>query len=686
MTTLKSFIIYLTCRYEYKHAMKPSTPEYLPATKYRADIDGLRAIAVLSVVGFHAFPDSIKGGFIGVDIFFVISGFLISTIIFENLAHNSFSFFEFYIKRIRRIFPSLLMVLIATFVLGWHILLPDEYKRLGKHIAAGAGFVSNFVLLHESGYFDNAAETKPLLHLWTLAVEEQFYIAWPLLLWVAWKRKFNLLTVAIVVAVISFVLNIKGFNADSIATFYSPQTRFWELMTGSILAYTTLYQSNIFSTRKISYFNIFTDIVMVRNIQSLLGAIFVIAGILIITKELNFSGTLALLPTLGAALIISAGPQSWLNRVILSHPFLVWIGLISFPLYLWHWPLLTFARIVKNEIPTLEIRITCIFISILLSWLTYELIEKPARFGKYGKIKAFVLIVLMFVVGCAGYNTNKFDDVIFNKNRYINNRGAFEWPDSKINNQLCIDETNINDSYCLISTNHNITTALIGDSHANAIFDFISMKALENGNGIIMMGRAGCPPFLGVERNNYGCPQLMETILNYIKTNKNIKNVIITGRFAATLSGINFGNETTPDFYSLTLIQDPLIKDRDKIFQIGLENMIIAIHQAGKKLSIILDIPELNFDPKSCLINRGNFPCTIKKEVVLKRQEGYTEIIKKLKNKYNFTVIDLKEAFCNDEICIGKYKNNILYRDPNHLGINGNVFLVNSRIDLQIIF
>src|SRR5260370_40148903 len=157
--------------------------------KYRPDIDGLRAVAVLLVVGFHAFPDWVKGGFIGVDIFFVISGFLISTIIFENLERNSFSFIAFYSRRIRRIFPALLVVLIAAFAIGRFTLLPDEYRQLGKHIAGGAGFVANFVLWNESGYFDRAAETKPLPHLWSLGIEEQFYIVFPLLLWLAWQRR-----------------------------------------------------------------------------------------------------------------------------------------------------------------------------------------------------------------------------------------------------------------------------------------------------------------------------------------------------------------------------------------------------------------------------------------------------------------------------------------------------------------
>ncbi len=183
-------------------------PAHLSHPKYRSDIDGLRAIAVLSVVVFHAFPSWIQGGFIGVDVFFVISGFLISTIIFESLDKGVFSLTEFYARRIKRIFPALILVLIACFVFGWFALLADEYQQLGKHIAGGATFVSNFVLWHESGYFDNTADTKPLLHLWSLGVEEQFYIIWPLLLWFAYKRKFNLLNISIGITALSFSLNL----------------------------------------------------------------------------------------------------------------------------------------------------------------------------------------------------------------------------------------------------------------------------------------------------------------------------------------------------------------------------------------------------------------------------------------------------------------------------------------------
>src|SRR5262249_11722104 len=210
-------------------------PLFHPA--YRPDIDGLRAVAVLSVVGFHAVPSAVPGGFTGVDIFFVISGFLISSIIFGGLQNNAFDFLMFYVRRMKRIFPALIVVLLASFTLGWFYLFTDEYKQLGKHIAGGAGFISNFMLLNEAGYFDQAAETKPLLHLWSLGIEEQFYLAWPILLWTVWRLRLNVLAFIIAVALISFAFNIAASASEPAAAFYSPHTRFWELLAGSLLAW-----------------------------------------------------------------------------------------------------------------------------------------------------------------------------------------------------------------------------------------------------------------------------------------------------------------------------------------------------------------------------------------------------------------------------------------------------------------
>jgi peptidoglycan/LPS O-acetylase OafA/YrhL len=383
--------------------------------KYRPDIDGLRAIAVLAVVVFHAFPASVRGGFIGVDVFFVISGYLISTIIFENLDKGTFSFSEFYGRRIRRIFPSLIVVLVACFAFGWFSLLADEFKQLGKHMAAGAGFSSNFVLWNEAGYFDNSSETKPLLHLWSLGIEEQFYVIWPLLLWFAWKRKFNILTITLLVAAISFILNIKGVKQDATATFYSPQTRFWELLSGSLLASLVVFKHSAYGT-VFNKINSILDFVIYRDnnskdrktlldVISIIGIFFLVYGFWRINKEFSFPGKWALVPVVGTLLILLAGADAWINRTILSSKIIVWFGLISFPLYLWHWPLLSFLRMAEVEAPSRNMRIAAVALAIVLSWLTYLFVERPMRFGAYGKVKISALIVLMTVVGYAGYDT-----------------------------------------------------------------------------------------------------------------------------------------------------------------------------------------------------------------------------------------------------------------------------------------
>jgi peptidoglycan/LPS O-acetylase OafA/YrhL len=250
--------------------IKQLTNAVTASPHYRPDIDGLRAIAVLLVVGFHAFPEWLKGGFVGVDIFFVISGYLISRIILTDIHRQQFSFGHFYAKRIKRIFPALIVVLTACFGFGWFVLLPDEFKELGKHIAGGAGFVANFVLWGESGYFDNQAELKPLLHLWSLGIEEQFYFMWPILLIVVTKKRYNVLGLLLVLILASFMFNIRSVNADPVSDFYSPLTRFWELMAGALLAHFSLLVNNAANTNQRSIY---------KNLAALIGGLFIASAV-----------------------------------------------------------------------------------------------------------------------------------------------------------------------------------------------------------------------------------------------------------------------------------------------------------------------------------------------------------------------------------------------------------------------
>ena len=287
---------------------RPGTPE-IP---YRADVDGLRAIAVLAVIAFHANPSFMPGGFAGVDIFFVISGFLIASLILGGLKGGSFSFLEFYARRIRRLFPALIVVLLATWVLGWFILPPTEYAELGRHTLAGAGFAANILNYAEVGYFDLPATAKPLLHLWSLGVEEQFYIVFPALLLLLWRYRAMSSWLALI-GLASFALNIALVRGHLSFTFYLPLTRFWEFIAGALLACAHLY-GRTFALPMHS-----ASALPLRDVSAAIGMLLILAGISF-AREDAFPGWWALLPVLGTFLIIGAGSQAWLNRVVLAHP------------------------------------------------------------------------------------------------------------------------------------------------------------------------------------------------------------------------------------------------------------------------------------------------------------------------------------------------------------------------------
>jgi peptidoglycan/LPS O-acetylase OafA/YrhL len=370
--------------------------------EYRPDVDGLRALAVLAVLGFHAFPEAVPGGFVGVDVFFVVSGFLISGIILGDLNAGKFSFFRFYDRRIRRIFPALALVLAACLIYGWWALLPFDFRQLGAQVAAGAGFVSNILLWEQSGYFDRASELKPLLHLWSLGVEEQYYLIWPLVLYLFRRSIRSLLWVIVAIAAASFALNIFATARYPTAAFYLPPTRFWELMLGSIIAYLKLYPTRFDRSAPIIAA---VAAPLARSAASLIGLALIGTAIGILDQSYAFPGWWALLPTVGTVLVITAGSRSWINRHILADKRLVYVGLISYPLYLWHWPILVYLRIFSGGDPSVPARVAALLSSGVLAALTYELIEKKIRRARLAAPKlrpAPVLATLIALLGAFG--------------------------------------------------------------------------------------------------------------------------------------------------------------------------------------------------------------------------------------------------------------------------------------------
>lgn len=372
---------------------------------YRPDIDGLRAFAIISVVLYHAFPAYMRGGFIGVDIFFVISGYLISSIIFKGLESGNFSFLDFYKRRVNRIFPALIIVLLACYAVGWFTLMAAEFKFLGKHVLGGIGFIQNLVLYKESGYFDTSSELKILLHLWSLGVEEQFYILFPLAAWVLWRRRVLVLPILICMALISFGAGLYKLSVSPSAAFYMPQYRFWEILSGSLLAYFSVFGKSVTGTAKGS--------LRFGNFLSVLGLVFLLASVVLIDKYKAFPGFWALMPVCGAVLMILAGPQAWLNSRLLASKPLVWIGLISYPLYLWHWPVITFIRIIGGDELNLVSGVFAVSASILLAYVTYRFLELPLRKISPRVPKASVLLAIgaaLVVLGGVTYVKNGFID------------------------------------------------------------------------------------------------------------------------------------------------------------------------------------------------------------------------------------------------------------------------------------
>lgn len=664
-----------------------SPQPHLSHPKYRPDIDGLRAIAVLSVVAFHAFPTWVKGGFIGVDVFFVISGYLISTIIFENLDKGIFSFAEFYARRIKRIFPALLIVLIASYAFGWLALFADEYKQLGKHIAAGAGFVSNIVLWNEAGYFDNSAETKPLLHLWSLGIEEQYYIVWPMLLWLAWKRKFNLLTITILVSFVSFYLNIVGIEKDTVATFYSPQTRFWELLSGSFLAWVTLYRKEAYCTFKGKLDGWLMSAVYCEkpdaaaktlpNALSFVGLLLLAYGFWRINRDFNFPGMWAVVPVLGSVLIISAGPNAWVNRTLLSSKVAVWFGLISFPLYLWHWPLIAFARIIESEVPSRSIRIGAVVVSVALAWITYKLVEQPMRLGEHSKAKVMTLLVVMVIVGCVGYNTYSGDGYPFRSSikNFVNNKSELEKNLATDNHCLnYIKNKSPLFPYCRFSNVGSAETiAVVGDSHALAAYPGISEYLQERGINTVLLANSGCPPFLGAPFGKNGverqaCSLRINELLETLLSREDIRKVFFFTRGPIYITG------TEPVTGNLDLWDGNNLALND--FVRAAQQTFAKLALGGKRIFYITENPELSNPAVSCIVRPLRVfskDCRPDKIAVLSRQDAYLDSFGKLTN---VTVVDSLKAFCPDEKCVVFENGSLLYADDNHLSVAGSRFQV----------
>jgi peptidoglycan/LPS O-acetylase OafA/YrhL len=662
---------------------------------YRADIDGLRAIAVLSVVFFHIFPKAMPGGFIGVDIFFVISGYLISTIIFQQIDRGSFSFRDFYARRIRRIFPALLLVLIASLGFGYIALFSSEYQQIGKHVLSAATFVSNFAFWQETGYFDRAAEMKPLLNLWSLAIEEQFYILWPLLVWWVWRRNLNIVTLTAAVILLSFATNVMWVKRDFAMTFYMPLTRSWELLAGCLLAWCVLYEKDSLQTARERLGGWLSKLMYrkpspelneraLRNAISFLGLILLAYGFWRINKAVSFPGKWAVFPVLGASFIILAGPSAWLNKNVLSNPIAVWFGLISYPLYLWHWPVLSFA-LISQESLNLNERLLLVAISILLAWLTYLFVESPIRKMGYGKIKVAILVALMAIVGIGG--------LVVYANKGFPNRFAdletklsqLTWRQDQDHRKECIDKYGHHFfQYCLIEdVKKPPEIVLFGDSTANHLYE--GLNAVTPGKNLLMIGRGACPPLVGVtvrlQDLELNCQTIIEPALKIIEENTTVKTVVI--------SMMGAGYVANKKHYSggmayLHEVGTDIAVDHAKVFKDGLRNTLNRLLKSNKEIIFVISTPRLNFHTSQCVVTRPltlkdkkiDDICAISVKAYLSDAKLYLDsVYEVLKDFPTVKIVDLPSVLCDAEYCHAMRDGVLLYKDDIHLSTAGSHYI-----------
>ncbi len=620
-----------------------------PIDMYRADIDGLRAIAVSAVVLFHAFPGAIGGGFVGVDIFFVISGFLISSHIFKDLQAGRFSFASFYAKRVIRIFPALLVVLVCAWVASWFVLFNDEFKQLGNHMSRAAVFLSNFLLWHESGYFDNIAETKILLHLWSLAIEEQFYIVWPLVIWLAWRYGGNLWLWLLGLLAVSFVWNLWLSEADLTQDFYSPLSRVWELMCGAVLA----YWQHCKKTRRIGD-------VFQTNMVSLFGLTLIALALVGINSTMAFPGYWALIPVVGSVLLIASGPGALVNRHVLSRSFMTRLGAWSYSLYLWHWPVFALVRVVNGEQVSAGMRCGMVVLSIALAWATYRWVEVPVRFGIKHPLKVWFLMGAMFLLGCLGYATYKSDG----------------WPNREImSTKYVLHEGDIgHDIFHQYFKNHffpceeasiakaagtwkgmvrcfqsgksfKFDLTLIGDSHAEHLFIGLA-QALPEKN-VVFYSRPALPLMSESE---------FKTVFDVVLTSENYSAVALVANWA------------------------PKLKEYDKgAFVVNLEKTVAALLAANKQVYLLTDIPQFGFDPQRCKYQRplsGDVKCDMPYEQVQAQWGEYGAAMVSVQQNYPAVrVLYLNRPFCTSEICSMARDKLLFYRDNNHLNVVGSQYL-----------
>jgi peptidoglycan/LPS O-acetylase OafA/YrhL len=637
---------------------------------YRKDIDGLRALAVLPVVLYHAglgFP----GGFVGVDVFFVISGYLITSMITEEMRIGTFSIAAFYERRIRRIFPALFAMMAVSAVAAWALFMPPEFILFGKSAVAAALFFSNILFRKEAGYFDATELVKPLLHTWSLAVEEQFYILFPLVL-LAFRKKRSLQLAAIaVLVVVSLGLSEWWVVKEPTDAFYLIPSRFWELGLGALLTYGERYRPQHAS--------------VAAGITAI-GVCLIGLAIFAVNATSPFPGLLALLPCGGAALVILGGGVSNPASRLLGTPPLQFIGLISYSLYLWHWPLIVFTQYKLGRVLTPTEALCIVALSLIVAIASWKLIEtpfrrrlflshRPALFGAGAVAMAAFCLLGLSISSFDGFPSRlspdvaqiysaKSDTAQYMKSACLTDNQQAGPSDADVRaGRLCpVGNTKAAD----------ISFAVWGDSHAAAMAPAIDKVAEKYGRKGLFIGQVGCPPLLQYltpharKQTRDGCLQRNDAAAELIKS-AHIPLVFLIARWPREVLGAQYGNEG-PFF-------DPAApyktEDRSAEVAEGLDKTLATLAQLHVQAVLVMDVPEPGYDVPYALARAANdhglLDVNPPRRIVDQRQRQAIGILKAAAAKYGVELVDPTSSFCDADHCTASVDGRPLYADADHL-------------------
>lgn len=610
---------------------------------YRREIDGLRALAVLPVILFHAGFEKFSGGFVGVDVFFVISGYLITTIIIAELEQGKFSIVNFYERRARRILPALFLVMFVCIPFAWFWLLPSDMKDFSKSLVAVSVFASNILFWRESGYFATEAELKPLLHTWSLAVEEQYYFIFPLFLMLFWKlgRRWILVTLALVFFT-SLALAEWGSHNKQSAAFYLLPTRVWELLIGAFAAF-YLLQANRKDFGKV-----------LSEVAGWLGVALIMYAVFDFSKATPFPGFYALVPTIGTVMVILFATQQTTVGKFVGNKAFVGVGLISYNAYLWHQPLFSFARHRSLADPSNTVFLLLSLLSLILAYISWRFVEVYFR-RKYNVTRnsifffAIISIILFVSFGIVGQKKNGFIDSI----RWDEIRKIEEVKDQKASGFLLCEANKVKNNFktglvCVIGDSSVSPSGILwGDSYAgSAVFgiDHYLKKVKKSYYAVLS---DGCPPLPGISRRNnaFNCfDGRHQDVLNAFNANDKLIELVWVGKFRdvagpSPIEDIFIDNKTP----TLSVVETKFI------------DAIEALNNNNKRVVIVLEGPNFeqsipHFLSKSYLL--GSKPSTSILETGVTKQRLEIGLLPQFFNQFeNVTYVDGIELFCRNTKC-----------------------------------